>query len=191
VQSASLPLHGKPASIRLFLASSNAGKLREYQELAGSRIRIEALPNFADLPAFDESAPTFAENAAGKALHYSRYVQEFVLADDSGLVVPVLWGAPGVHSGRYAGSGATDADRYRKLLREMEGKEGEERRARFVCVIAIARVGRALAILSEQAEGIVAREPRGSNGFWVRSDLFLCRPRPHVRRTDERGEKHV
>jgi XTP/dITP diphosphohydrolase len=165
VQSASLPYHQPPAPIRLLLASSNAGKLREYQELAGSRVRIEPLPNFADLPAFDESAPTFAENTAGKALHYSRHTREIVLADDSGLVVPALGGAPGVYSARYAGPGATDADRYRKLLREMEAAEGEERRARFVCVIAIARQGRALAIVSDRAEGLLAREPRGTNGF--------------------------
>lgn len=190
MQSASLPRHQQPASIRLFLASSNAGKLREYQELAGSRIRIEALPNFADLPAFDESAPTFAENAAGKALHYSRYISELVLADDSGLVVPALGGAPGVHAARYAGSGATDADRYRKLLREMEGKEGEERKARFVCVIVVARAGRALAIVSERAEGIVAREPRGSNGFGYDPIFFFPGPgRTYAELTSE--EKNV
>lgn len=151
--------------IFILLASSNAGKLREYQELARSQIRIEPFSKFADLPAFDESAPTFAENAAGKALHYSRYVEEIVLADDSGLVVPALGGAPGVRSARYAGSGATDSARCRKLLGEMEGKEDEHRRAYFVCVIALAKKGRPLAIVSDRAEGTVAREPSGWNGF--------------------------
>jgi XTP/dITP diphosphohydrolase len=156
---------GKPAPIRLALASSNPGKLREYLELAGPHIQVELLPNFRDLPPFEESAPTFAENAAGKALHYSRYTNELVLADDSGLVVPALGGAPGVHSARYAGPGATDADRYRKLLREMEGKEGDARRARFVCVIAIARAGQTLAVVSDRAQGLLTNEPRGSGGF--------------------------
>src|SRR5271155_3431540 len=108
---------------KLFLASSNPGKLREYLELArGSGVAIELLPRFGEFPSFEESAPTFAENSAGKALHYSRFTDEAVLADDSGLVVPALGGAPGVHSARYAGAGATDGDRGRKLVREMHGK---------------------------------------------------------------------
>lgn len=152
--------------IRVVLASANQGKLREYREMAkGSVIQVELLPNFADLAPFDEAAPTFAENAAGKALHYCRFTGELVLADDSGLVVPALGGAPGVHSARYAGSGATDADRYRKLLREMESRVGEERRARFVCVIAVARRGRALLVVSDRAQGVLTAEPRGQGGF--------------------------
>src|SRR5271156_6140692 len=151
---------------KLFLASSNPGKLREYLELArGSGVAIELLPRFGEFPSFEESAPTFAENSAGKALHYSRFTDEAVLADDSGLVVPALGGAPGVHSARYAGPDATDADRYRKLLSEMQGKEGDARRAHFVCVIAIAREGQALAVVSDRAQGILTNEPRGSGGF--------------------------
>lgn len=156
---------GGSAPIRIALASSNPGKLREYIELAGPHIQVDLLPNFRDLPPFDESAPTFAENSAGKALHYSRHTRELVLADDSGLVVPALGGAPGVHSARYAGPDATDADRYRKLLSEMQGKEGDARRAHFVCVIAIAREGQALAVVSDRAQGILTNEPRGSGGF--------------------------
>lgn len=154
------------AFTRLLLASSNSGKLREYKQLAaGSGIEIELVPNFRNLPAFDESAPTFAENAAGKALHYSRLADGIVLADDSGLIVPALGGAPGVHSARYAGPNAIDADRIEKLLRAMKGKKGDERRARFVCVTAIAQRGRELAVVSDFVEGTIAEEPRGSNGF--------------------------
>jgi XTP/dITP diphosphohydrolase len=150
----------------LLLASSNAGKLREYTELAEeSGIEIELVSNFRNLPAFDESAPTFAENAAGKALHYSRLAEGVILADDSGLVVPALGGAPGVHSARYAGPNATDADRIGKLLREMEGKDGADRRARFVCVTAIAARGHAFAVVSDFVEGVITEEPRGANGF--------------------------
>jgi len=156
----------EPAFTRLLLASSNSGKLREYTQLAGiSGIEIEVLPNFPKLPAFDESAPTFAENAAGKALHYSALAEGVVLADDSGLVVPALNGAPGVRSARYVGPEATDADRIEKLLREMKGKKGDARRARFVCVTAIAARGRALAVVSDFVEGTIAEGPRGSNGF--------------------------
>jgi XTP/dITP diphosphohydrolase len=152
--------------MRLFLASSNAGKLREYVELArGSGVAIELLLRFGEFPSFEESAPTFAENSAGKALHYCRFTDEAVLADDSGLVVPALGGAPGVFSARYAGPGASDADRVRKLLREMRDKTGAERRARFVCVTAVARSGRAVAVVSDLASGVITEEPRGTGGF--------------------------
>ncbi|MGA7855159.1 MAG: RdgB/HAM1 family non-canonical purine NTP pyrophosphatase [Candidatus Acidiferrales bacterium] len=152
--------------MKLLLASSNPGKLREYLELArGTNVEIELLPDFSSFPAFDESAPTFAENAAGKALHYSRFTNETVLADDSGLVLPALGGAPGVHSARYAGPGASDGDRIQKLLREMDGQEGDTRHAQFVCVVAIAAQGRALAVVSDMASGAITKEPRGSSGF--------------------------
>jgi XTP/dITP diphosphohydrolase len=152
--------------MRLFLASSNPGKLREYRELAGdSAVELDALSNFSEIPAFDEAAPTFAENAAGKALHYSRFSPEVILADDSGLVVPALNGAPGVHSARYAGPNASDEDRIQKLLREMLEKTAEERRARFICVTAIARRGRLLAIASDFAQGVLTEQPRGNDGF--------------------------
>jgi XTP/dITP diphosphohydrolase len=165
---------------RILLASSNAGKLDEYRELAaGEALDIGLLPNFEKIPEFDESAPTFAENSAGKALHYSRCSDEIVLADDSGLVVPALDGAPGVRSARYAGPNASAADRVARLLREMSGKTGDERRARFVCVISIARQGRAVAIVSDRAEGFLATEPRGTNGFGY-DPVFLL---PDGRRT--------
>lgn len=151
---------------RIFLASSNAGKLREYRELAaGTSLDIDLLTDFANLPGFEESAPTFAENSAGKALHYSRFTEDIVLADDSGLVVPALGGAPGVQSARYAGPNATGEQRVAKLLREMAGKTDDDRRARFVCVISIAQKGRAVAVVSDRAEGWIANEPRGSGGF--------------------------
>ncbi len=153
-------------SARILVASSNAGKLREYRRMAGGTpLEIDPFPHFEKLPAFEESAPTFAENSAGKALHYSRFTDEVVLADDSGLVVPSLGGAPGVHSARYAGPSATSAERVAKLLGEMAGKTGDQRRARFVCVISIARRGRALAIVSDCAEGFIAHEPQGTSGF--------------------------
>ena len=161
--------------MKILLASSNPGKLREYRNLAaGSALDLDLIPNFRELPAFAESAPTFAENAAGKALHYSRFTNETVIADDSGLVVPALGGAPGVHSARYAGPGATDTECVRKLLREMEGKRGDQRRARFVCVIAIARQGRALAVVSDFAEGVIAEAPIGAGGFGY--DPIFCFP---------------
>ena len=152
--------------MRIFLASSNPGKLREYWELAGdATLELELLPNFGNIPVFEETAPSFAENSAGKALYYSRFADEIVLADDSGLVVPVLGGAPGVLSARYAGPNATDQDRVRKLLHEMADKRGEQRRAHFVCVTTLAKQGRPLAVVSDRCDGLIASAPRGTGGF--------------------------
>jgi XTP/dITP diphosphohydrolase len=152
--------------IQIFLASSNPGKLREYRVLAGDTpIELALLPSFSEIPPFEETAPTFAENSAGKALYYSRFAMGTVLADDSGLVVPALGGAPGVFSARYAGPGASDSDRVQKLLNEMSALSGDDRKARFVCVTTLARDGRAIAVLSDSAEGVVAKAPKGSDGF--------------------------
>ncbi len=152
--------------IQLLIASSNPGKLREYRILgADSPVEIALLPNFNKFPVFDETDPTFAENSAGKALHYSRFAPGIVLADDSGLVVPALGGAPGIYSARYAGPGATDEDRYRKLLREMQDKKGDDRRAHFVCVSSLAQDGSVLAVVSDLAQGTITTEPRGADGF--------------------------
>ncbi len=157
------------APVKLFFASSNPGKLREYRVLAAAAtsvsIELALLPEFASLLPFEENAPTFAENAAGKALHYSRLQEGFVFADDSGLVVPSLGGAPGVHSARYAGVDAADSQRIEKLLSEMRDKVGEERAAHFVCAIALAREGRALAVVTDRVDGEILESPRGEDGF--------------------------
>ncbi len=150
------------------MASSNPGKLREYRALAepaGGRIELAFLPHFDSLPVFEEIWPTFAENAAGKALHYSRFAKGLLVADDSGLVVHALGGAPGVRSARYAGPGASDADRIHKLVGEMRGKAGEERQARFVCVVAVAESGQMRGLFSASAEGLLLEAPRGDGGF--------------------------
>ncbi|PYU17496.1 MAG: non-canonical purine NTP pyrophosphatase, RdgB/HAM1 family [Acidobacteria bacterium] len=155
-----------PEPVKLLLASSNPGKLREYQVLAeGSAVELALLPGFDRLPRFDESAPTLAENALGKALHYSRFAELPVIADDSGLVVPALGGAPGVHSARYGGPQASDADRIQKLLAELRGKGVTERCARFVCVLALALQGQVLAVFSDLVTGELLETPRGSEGF--------------------------
>ncbi|MGB7283003.1 MAG: RdgB/HAM1 family non-canonical purine NTP pyrophosphatase [Candidatus Acidiferrum sp.] len=164
------------ALVKLFLASSNPGKLGEYRALAtinGMSVsgasdvspEIELLPGFKAMPSFEEDAPTFAENAAGKALHYSRLGEGLVFADDSGLVVPALGGAPGVRSARYAGAHATDAERIAKLLGELRGMKGEERAAYFVCAIAMGERGRAIAIVTARVDGEILEAPRGSGGF--------------------------
>jgi len=162
----------------LLLATSNFGKVREFSALAvghGRGFRVSALKGFAGLAGFPEDFPTFAENAAGKALHYSRLRDGMILADDSGLVIPALGDAPGVHSARYAGPGASSAERIAKLLREMGAFGGEERVARFVCVLAVARNGRAVAVASDCVEGRILEEQRGSAGFGY-DPVFLYAP---------------
>ena len=153
---------------RLLVASSNRGKIEEFRELAarcGAALHVEALPGIEGLPAFEESAETLAENAAGKAMHYSRGNSELVMADDSGLVVPALGGEPGVRSSRYAGPEGDAKKNIAKLLAEMAGKTGVERAARFVCVLALARMGRVGAVFSGAVEGTILDAARGSGGF--------------------------
>jgi XTP/dITP diphosphohydrolase len=165
------------AHAKLFLASSNPGKLAEYRTLAAATslpIELALLPDFDALPAFEENAPTFAENAAGKALHYSWQGSGLVFADDSGLVVPSLGGAPGVHSARYAGPQATNTQRIEKLLRELRGRTGTDRTAHFVCAIALAERGRAMAIVTDRVDGEILEAPRGSGGFGY--DPVFCFP---------------
>jgi XTP/dITP diphosphohydrolase len=162
----------------LYLASGNAGKLKEFRMLAearGKKRRLEPLPSYAKLAEFEESAPTFAENAAGKAFYYSRQSDGIVFADDSGLVVPALGGAPGVLSARYAGPGASNEEKIAKLLFEMKGLEGANRSAYFVCVIAAVRDGHAVAVVSERVDGEILGEPRGSKGFGY-DPVFLFPP---------------
>jgi len=151
---------------KLVLASGNPGKLKEYQVLvSGHALELQLLPGFAALPEFPEDASTFAENAAGKALHYSKYAEEMVFADDSGLVVPALGGAPGVLSARYAGAGASSEQRNTKLLAELRDKRGAERAGYFVCVIAVALRGRCLVVVSGKVDGEILEHSQGDGGF--------------------------
>ena len=159
--------------MKILVASSNPGKVREYEALAAAfgvagRIELALLPGLSSLVPYPEKASTFAENAAGKALHYSRFADDVVLADDSGLCVDALGGAPGVQSARYAGAGASDGERVNKLLRELSARKAnrsDERGAHFVCVLALAQKGRAQAVVSARADGQIVTEPRGAGGF--------------------------
>ncbi len=166
--------------MKLFLASGNEGKLKEFRVLAaGHALELQLLPGFAALPEFLENAPTFAENATGKALYFSRHSPDMVFADDSGLVVPALGGAPGVLSARYAGPGASDEQKIAKLLQELRGKTGAERAAYFVCVITVALRGRACAVVSGQVDGLILEEPQGTGGFGYDPIFYF----PELRKT--------
>jgi len=133
---------------------------------------ITPLRGLQNFPPCAEDADSFAGNAQKKALHYSQYVSGLVLADDSGLEVAALGGAPGIHSARYAGPAATDAQNSAKLLQEMNDVPPQMRTARFVCELALAREGKLLGRFSGVAEGFILGVPRGHGGFGY-DPLFL------------------
>ena len=122
--------------MKLYCATTNRGKLREFQMALESSFPVESLPGMASIPPCEESGVTFEENAIQKALYYSQHTDQFLFVDDSGLEVDALGGAPGVYSARFAGSHATDAENNALLLERMRGVT--DRAARFVCVVALA-----------------------------------------------------
>jgi XTP/dITP diphosphohydrolase len=152
---------------KIILASNNPGKIREIQSLL-SDIDIEILPQglFTQEEA-EETGLTFLENALIKARHAAHLSGMPAIADDSGLEVDALKGAPGVHSARYAGATASDEDNNAKLLREMANVEDDKRTGRFRCVMVYVSHARDdKPIIAEAAwEGIILRETRGNNGF--------------------------
>src|SRR5215216_3875044 len=151
----------------LLVATNNKGKVRELSQLLSDfPLRLRLLEEFPGLTEAEETGATFAENATLKALHYSAHGGPLTLSDDSGLVVDALNGAPGVRSARYAGREATYAERMSKLIGELDATGDEERRARFVCVIAVADPSAGTLHTFEGAcEGRIARAPRGTGGF--------------------------
>jgi XTP/dITP diphosphohydrolase len=150
--------------IRLYCATGNPGKLREFQLAAGhAPVDIQLVPGFGQLPPAVEDGATFEENAVRKALHYSGYVSGLLFADDSGLEVDALGGAPGVFSARFAGPHATDEANNRLLLEKLRGVA--QRSARFVCRIALAEGGKVIGVYSGSVEGVILDAPRGHSGF--------------------------
>lgn len=158
---------------RVLIATSNPGKLRDFAGAAQVHgIEIAGIPNFASLRTPVEDGKTFEDNARKKAEEYSLAVPaEIVVADDSGLEVDALNGAPGVHSARYAADephladANTDEANNARVLRDLVQVPREKRTGRFVCVLAAARNGKTLAVFRGTAEGIILDSPRGNNGF--------------------------
>jgi XTP/dITP diphosphohydrolase len=149
----------------IVVATRNHGKLHEFRNLLlPLKSEILSLRDVSISDEIEESGQTFAENARLKAIGYSRLTQIPVLADDSGLEVEALGGQPGIHSARYAGPDASDADRINKLLDELK-KVGGGREARFVCALALAKDGVLLQEARGECRGIIIDDPRGTNGF--------------------------
>lgn len=154
----------------VYCATSNPGKLREFQ-LAAPDFDLRQLPR--PVPPPDENGTTFEHNAAIKALYYGGFADGYLFADDSGLEVDALGGAPGVHSARYAGPEATDADNNSLLLRNLAART--DRTARFVCVIALVKDAKLVRTFRGAVEGRILDAPRGSGGFGY-DPLFYYEP---------------
>jgi XTP/dITP diphosphohydrolase len=153
--------------MELLLATRNAHKTLEIQEILGPEVAVRDLRPCPDRPDTDESGASFKENATLKVLAVSKTLPGFVAADDSGLEVDVLGGAPGIYSARYAGVNATDEEKIDKLLRELTrvGASEDARQARFHCVVALAHNGNLVGTFEGIVEGTIADEPRGNGGF--------------------------
>ena len=150
--------------IPLVIATRNAGKTAEIRELLSDfPVQIRNLADFGPIPEAEETGTTFEENAYLKASLTARVLGIPALADDSGLLIDALNGAPGVYSARFAGSGATDIQRCEKILHAMQGIT--DRRAAFVCVLSIAVPTGAALTYTGRCEGLIAEKPAGSNGF--------------------------
>ncbi len=148
----------------LVVATRNKNKLREFREiLQGQEIEIRSLDDFGPTPEAVEDGDSFDENAYKKAIHTAKILGLPAIADDSGLVVDALNGAPGVYSARYAGENATDDDNCQKLLKALEGVE--DRRAHFQCVLSIAVPSGPALTYEGRCDGIIIDEKRGDNGF--------------------------
>jgi XTP/dITP diphosphohydrolase len=158
--------------MRLYCATGNAGKLREFRMAADKApVEIELLANYRQLPECVEDGATFEENAIKKALHYGPHAAGLLFADDSGLEVDALGGAPGVYSARYSGAGATDESNNRLLLERMRG--AADRTARFVCKIALVEGERLIGVYHGAVDGVLLEEERGAGGFGY-DPLFWC-----------------
>ena len=150
----------------ILLATGNQGKMREVREIAaGLPLVWRGLDEFPGLPDVDESGATFAENARLKALHYARATGLCTLADDSGLEVDALGGAPGVRSARFAGTPRNDVANNRKLIALLADVPPALRAARFRCAMALAKDAQVLAETEGTFEGVICDHPRGANGF--------------------------
>ena len=150
---------------RLLIATKNAHKTAEIRAILGDGWDVTDLHAYPEIAAPEETGATFAENAAIKALAASRLFPGLVLADDSGLEVDALAGAPGVRSARYAGEQSSDANNRAKLLRELVAIRGKARAARFRCVLALSEAGSVRATFDGAVEGVIINAERGEGGF--------------------------
>ena len=153
--------------MQLIVATRNAHKTREIRQILGSDLAVRDLTAHPEISQITENGTSFEENAKLKAIAVSEKLPGLIIADDSGLEVEILGGAPGIHAARFAGANASDEERIAKLLRQLAkvDAKSDRRRARFRCVLAIARDGQILVTLEGVVEGKITERPRGSHGF--------------------------
>ena len=153
--------------MKLVLATRNEGKVREIGELLKDQNGVElvSLRSYPDAPDVVEDGKTYEENAIQKASVLAEYTGHLTIADDSGLAVDALDGAPGVHSARYAGENASDEDRIVKLLDALQDVPDDRRSGRFICAVAIAEPLDQAQVVRGVCEGRIIRTPRGTAGF--------------------------
>lgn len=160
--------------MKIVLATRNRGKAEEIKHiLKGLGVEILTLDEYPSLELPPEAGLTFRDNALGKARFVALKTGLPALADDSGLEVDSISGAPGVFSARYAGTGASDEDNYRKLLGELAGVPEDRRTARFRCVVAFAEPGGGEASFEGSLGGVISTEPKGKNGFGYDPVFYL------------------
>lgn len=161
------PSDKRPRIFRLLIATQNAGKIREFRNLLSPLgITTIALDQIAPVQPPEETGDSFAENAALKASYYAKMAGEWTIADDSGLEVDALGGAPGVLSARFWGDDVSDEDRIRSLLKAIASSGRAERTARFVSAVALANPEGEILLSAEGiCKGTIVEIPRGNNGF--------------------------
>ncbi len=164
------------SKVKLLLATTNQGKAKEIKiYLKGLPLEIYSLEEAGLKETFPERGKTFSENARGKSLFYSKNWEGLTLAEDSGLEIEHLQGAPGVLSARFSGPQATDEKNNQKVLELLKGVPIEKRKARFVSYLALARRGEIIREIEEHVKGLIAFEKRGSRGFGY-DPLFVFPP---------------
>jgi len=161
--------------MKLVLATRNKGKIAEIKKLVSdlSQVELVFLDDFQNLPDIAETGKTFKENALIKAKEIASLTGHWALADDSGLEVDYLQGAPGVYSARFSGEKATDAQNNAKLLSLLKNVPWEKRQAKFVCVIAICNPKGQCYTLEGECKGYIALEPKGTHGFGYDPVFFV------------------
>ncbi|KRT53864.1 XTP/dITP diphosphatase [endosymbiont of Ridgeia piscesae] len=168
-------MNDRPSDSRIVLASNNAGKVREINQLLTSQ-HLQVVPQKAfDIPEAEETGLSFVENAILKARHAAQLSGLPAIADDSGIEVDALNGAPGIYSARFAGVGASDQENLQKLLQDLQGVPEAQRSARFRCLMVYMRHANdpTPTICQGTWEGYILSEPRGENGFGYDPVFFV------------------
>lgn len=158
----------------VLIGTANLGKVNDFKQLLKDEgVIVKSLHDFSDVIDVEETGETFEENAILKAETLSRHYNQIVIADDSGLEVEALNGRPGVYSARYAGENKSDEANFKKVLAELEGIPFNERKAAFVCVLAVAIPGKLTTVFEGKCTGYITEKPKGENGFGYDPIFFV------------------